>query len=505
MNFKINPLLLGITSTVFCSHNVMAAEQQKPNIVFLFVDDLGYADVGFNGSKYYETPHMDALAKQSLVFENSYAYPTSSPSRAALLTGKQSFRTGVYTVPVLEKGDNHENVFSRWTVEQKHQVYAEPLKSVGYKSIHIGKWHIVGPDPLNELKREFPLKANLTQPDAGNFDWVALHKSAEVQKYYPHGKGFDENVGGTFRGDPALEMGGYKSETKGYKAPFSNPFIVNKSTDEWLTDRLTNEAIGFMDRNKKSPFFINLHFYAVHNPIVARDKESFDKFMKKEGDPITGQGIGNKKATMAAYATMIESVDKNIKRIVDYLDENGLRENTIIILSSDNGYNGGVSSNNNFRGAKGYIYEGGVRLPTFFNWPTKITARRSSVPISLLDYFPTFLSLAGVNNYSDSMDGNDLTPLFKKDACKFKNRPIFWHVASQYKHGACSAMRKGDYKLIQFLKDGSIELYNLKTDPKEAHDLAVEQPKIAKKMLNELVNWRKVNHAALPPNSVLKY
>ena len=506
MNFKsqVNPFFLGLTTTLLSAQTAVAAEKVKPNIVFLFVDDLGYGDVGFNGSKYYETPNMDALAKQSLVFENSYAYPTSSPSRAALLTGKQSFRTGVYTVPVLEKGDDQENIFSRWTVEQKHEVYAQPLSEVGYKSIHIGKWHIVGPDPLNELKMEFPLKEKLKQPEPGDYDWVALHKSAEVQKYYPQGKGFNENVGGTFRGDPAFELGGLKSVTKGYKAPFSNPFITPKPSDEWLTDRLTDEAIGFMERNKKGPFFINLHFYAVHNPILARNKELYDKYLNKPGDSLSGQGFGPRHEHMAAYATMIESVDQNVQRILDYLDKNGLRENTIIILSSDNGTNGSVSKNSNLRGDKGYIYEGGVRVPTFFNWPNRITPRRSLTPISLLDYFPTFLSLAGVKNYKDVMDGNDLTPLFKKEDCKFKNRPIFWHIASQWKHGTCSAMRKGNYKLIQFLKDGAIELYDLTKDPKEEHNLSIEKPEVAKKMLNELVNWRKKNKAPLPPNSILK-
>ncbi|WP_404309548.1 sulfatase-like hydrolase/transferase [Neorhodopirellula lusitana] len=137
-----------------------AMGETKPNIVFILVDDLGHADVGFNGSTYYETPNIDALARDGLIIENAYMYPTCSPSRTALATGKQSFRTGVYTVPVLEKGDDRENIFSRWTVGEEHTMYSQPLADAGYKSIHLGKWHLVGPYPKEELAMKFPLKKN---------------------------------------------------------------------------------------------------------------------------------------------------------------------------------------------------------------------------------------------------------------------------------------------------------------------------------------------------------
>ncbi len=363
-NFSIFKFFLCVGLLVVNAGNSIAQKNiLKPNIVFLFVDDLGYADVGFNGSKYYETPAMDKLASQSLIFSNSYTYPTCSPSRAALLTGEQSFRTGVYTVPVLEVGTNQENIFSRWTVDKSHTVYAEPLAEAGYKSIHIGKWHIVGPDPINELKLPFPFTQKLSQPEPGDFSWLAAHKTPEVQTYYPEGRGFVKNVGGTYRGDPALEEGGYNSKTQGYHAPFSNPFITPKPTDKWLTDRLTDEAIAFMDENKSTPFFINLHFYAVHRPITSSSDVLLAKYMNKPGDTVLGQGLGKNRNEMAKYATMIESVDQNVQRIVDYLDQHGLRENTMIILSSDNGYNGGQSSNNLMHGSKGYIYEGGIRVP----------------------------------------------------------------------------------------------------------------------------------------------
>jgi len=475
-----------------------------PNIVFILVDDLGYGDVGFNGSKYYETPAIDRLAAQSLVLDYAYMYPTCSPSRAAFFTGKQSFRTGVYTVPVLEKGTYRENVFSRWTVELKHRFFSQELEAVGYQNIHLGKWHVVGPYPMRELSSTFPLKAKLTQPDPGDFSWVPQHKTPAVRAYYPEGRGFKKNVGGTYRGDPALEVGGYKSRTGGYFAPFSNPFIEPKPDDEWLTDRLTDEAIEFMDQHRDQPFFINLHYYAVHRPTRARSPELLRKYLGKPGDPETGQGIGKRRAEHAAFATMIESVDDNVQRVVDFLNRSGLRKNTVIFFTSDNGQNPSQSVNHRLRGAKGEVYEGGIRVPAFVNWPGKIKARRSRTPVSVLDYFPTFMDLAGIE-YSGELDGDSITPLFEGDSAHLRNRPLFWHIASRWKHGACSVIRQNHHKLIQFHKNGDVELYDLRSDPREEHNLARTRPALVERLLDRLTEWRKTNRAPLPPESSLPY
>lgn len=475
----------------------------KPNIVFILVDDLGYGDVGFNGSTFYETPAIDKLANEGLVMDNSYMYPTCSPSRTALFTGKQSFRTGVYTVPVLEKGTDQENIFSRWTVGLEHTGYSEPLSDLGYKMIHIGKWHLVGPYPTEELAMDWPIKKKLTQPSPSDFSWVESHRSEAVKPYYPEGRGYLKNVGGTYRGDPALEIGGYQSETGGYFAPFSNPFLEQKSTDEWLTDRLTDEAIAFMEEHKEEPFFINLHYYTVHRPLRSRNEKLYKKYMNKPGDPLTGQGLekGEKKDYVARYATMIESLDDNVERIVHYLDEKGLRENTVIIFTSDNGHNN--TSNNKLRGSKGMIYEGGIKVPTFVNWPGKIKAARTKVPILVTDYFPTFMDLAGID-YKGILDGNSFTSLFDGSADKkLLERPLFWHIASQYKHETCSVIRKGNYKLIQFLANGKLELYNLLDDPTESIDLSETEIEVKNALLNELVTWRQKNNVLLPPNSTL--
>ncbi|MEQ9289094.1 MAG: sulfatase [Cyclobacteriaceae bacterium] len=497
-----NIILLVINWCLLTANTGQAQPQTRPNIIFILVDDLGYADVGFNGSVYYETPALDALAKESLVLDQAYMYPTCSPSRTALFTGKQSFRTGVYTVPVLEKGDAQENIFSRWTVGREHPIYAEALADVGYKSIHLGKWHIVGPYPEKELAMDWPIKEKLGQPDPGDFSWVRTHKSAAVRQYYPEGRGFVKNVGGTFRGDPALEAGGYKSEAGGYRAPFSNPFIEPKPDDEWLTDRLTDEAIAFMDDHKNGPFLVNLHYYTVHRPIKSRSQSLYEKYMAKQGDSVSGQGIGKKKERTASYATMVESMDDNIGRVIAYLDKNGLRENTMIVVTSDNGYHSIASSNDQLRGSKGEIYEGGIKVPALVNWPGKIKPRRSKVPVSVVDYFPTLLDVAGID-YADELDGQSLTPIFQQDVEPYLERPLFWHLASQYKHGTCSVIRKGPYKLIQFLADGRLELYHLENDPLESRNLVETNPETVQGLLANLVNWRKANNVPLPPNSIL--
>ncbi len=496
----MNRRLIALTTALVCG--AALAAPSMPNILFILVDDLGHADVGFNGSTYYETPNIDKLANSGLVFQNAYMYPTCSPSRTALATGKQSFRTGVYTVPVLEKGDDQENLFSRWTVGAEHTMYSQPMAEAGYQSIFIGKWHLVGPYPKEEMAASWPLKKKLSQPAPADFSWVPYHKE-HCNMYYPEGRGYLANIAGTYRGDPALEEGGYKSETGGYFAPFSNPFMDEKNPkDKWLTDHLTTKAIEFMEAHKQGPFFVDLHYYAVHNPLRARSPELLEKYMEKPGDPVTGQGMGTRKEEAAKYASMIESLDDNVGRLVDYLDQQGLRENTLVIFTSDNGFNGGDGVNNLIRGSKGYIYEGGIRVPAFVNWPGKVNARRTETAIHAIDFFPTFMEVAGIT-YAGPLDGQSFVPLFQDENKALQERPLFWHLASQYKHGTCSVIRKNDMKLIQFLANGELELYDLKSDPKEEHNLARSRPELTRQMVTELSGWRTRNQVPLPPNAVV--
>jgi len=494
--------MLALAAIGFSSAPLVGAE--KPNIIFILADDLGWQDVGFMGSKYFETPHLDALADDSLVLENAFMYPTCSPSRAAILTGKQSFRTGCYTVPVLEKGKPQDNIFSRWTVGEEHPVFSQPLKEAGYKLIHLGKWHIVGPDPASETG--YPFQKKLGQPGNGNLSWLESHQSPEIQKYYPIGRSFDENVGGTWWGDPARGYDkGYNAPGGGYVAPFKNPFIEDKEDDGWLTDRLTDDAIDFIERHKDGPFFVNLHYYAPHRPSIPRDEALQAHFMKKAGDPSTGQGMvsGKKKKEVADYATMIKSIDDNLKRITDYLDKAGLRENTVIVFTSDNGFNGLQSSNKNLNGAKGNVYDGGLRVPAMIHWPSVIDASRNDTPVQGLDLFPTFLELAGVGDYQGTLDGDSWVPLMNGE--KLAERSLFWHIASTYKNPPCSIIRKGKWKLIQYLKQGNIELYDTEADLAESKDLSRSHPEMAQQLRRELEDWRRQNKVPLPPSSSLPH
>jgi arylsulfatase A-like enzyme len=478
-----------------------ATAGSKPNIVFIIADDLGWQDVGFMGSQWFETPVLDRVADESLVFSQAYMYPTCSPSRAAVLTGQQSFRTGVYNVPVLELGNASDNIFSRWTVGREHTLYARVLADAGYKLIHLGKWHIVGPHPEEE-EREYPFHQALTQPPSGDMSWVEHHRSPGVQAYYPTGRGFDENIGGTWWGDPARgHEKGYHAEGGGYVSPFKNPFIADRVDGEWLTDRLTTEAIEFIERNKDRPFFVNLNYYAPHQPTVKRNQAWFDHFMQKPADPVTGQGHGRREE-IAAYATMVKSIDENVGRIVDVLDKEGLRDSTIIIFTSDNGFNSSQSETSVLRGSKGTVYEGGLRVPALINWPNVVAPGRSATPITGMDYFPTFLELASVDDYRGQLDGQSLVPLLKREA-GWRPRSLYWHIASRYKSPPASIVRDGDWKLIQYLLDGTVELYNLKDDLGERRDVSAEHPDVTKALVQELDTWRRENSVPLPPGSSL--
>jgi arylsulfatase A-like enzyme len=510
MNYVIKAifivLLLIVSQQVLSasySKKIDAANEKLPNIIFIVADDLGWQDVGFTGSQWFETPNLDQLASESLVFDNAYMYPMCSPSRAAMMTGQHSFRTGVYMVPVLERGTSENNIYSRWTVTHDSPMYSELLKQKGYKLSHIGKWHLVGPHP--EQEKNYPFKKALKQPANGDFSWLNAHLGAEVQQYYPTGRGFDENIGGSFWGDPARGYSqGYRSQSGGYKPPFKNPFIEQKASDEWLTDRLTDEAIDFVTRHKSQPFFINLNFYAPHRPTVSRSDTLLRHFMDKAGDPKTGQGVTNdqaQKENIAAYATMIKSIDDNIKRLLDYLTVNNLRENTLIIFTSDNGFNSFQSVNKNLRGTKGSFYEGGIRVPMLVNWPKQIDAGQVDVAVTGLDYFPTFMELANIDSQSLVLDGNSLLAVFKGK--KLAERSLIWHLPSAYKNQPATVIRRDSWKLIQYHLTDEIELYNLTSDLAEKHDVSGQQPKIVSQLLNELKQWRKVNKVPLPPNTVI--
>jgi len=481
------------TATILLLTEVASYSNEKPNIVFIMADDLGYQDVGFNGSKWFETPHLDALAKESVVFQNTSMYPTCSPSRTAIFTGKHSFRTQVYTVPVLEKGKPNDNIYSRWTVEKKHKFYSQPLNEAGYQLIHLGKYHVVGPYP--EKETSYPFDKKLSQPANGDLSWVEAHKE-EYKDYYPLGKGFHKNVGGTFWGDPARGYDkGYKAEGGGYRTPYKNPFIEEPKDDIWLTDHLTNEAIKFMDDNKDKPFFINLNYYTPHRPTVATSPEALNKYQAKAKDTTTGQH-GKFKKEIAGYATMVENMDENVGRLIKYLDDSGQRKNTIIIFTSDNGHNGLQSGTTQLRGSKGEIYEGGIRVPALLSWKGKVQPSIKKENITVLDFFPTFLDAAGIENYDDDLDGDSFLDIAQNE--KNEERTLFWYLGSQYIHGTCVMIKQGPMKYIYFLKTGKEELYNLERDPAEKQNIAKTDIETAKGFNEKMRAWLKGNEVPLP-------
>lgn len=481
-----------------------SASAKPPNIVFILIDDLGWGDVGYNGSQWVETPNIDKLAANGKVFNNAYMYPTCSPSRAALATGKHSFRTQVYNVPVLENNNSRNNIYSRWTVEAKHKFYSQVIESKGYQLGFFGKWHLVGPNP--EQEKNYPYATKLTQPDNGDTGWIAKHKSDEYDVFYPRGRGYSKNVGGSWWGDPARGYDkGYKSTSGGYHAPFKNPFIEDKNTDEWLTDRLTDEAIEFIDNNQDQPFFVDLHYYTVHRPSVARSQKLLEKYQNKADEALTGKSADHPRES-AAYGTLVENMDDNVGRIIAHLEESGLRDNTVIIFSSDNGFNSIQSTDKRLRGSKGTIYEGGVKVPLVVNWPNKVKPGQNNTLISVVDFFPTFADIAQTKiQKTDALDGQSFWPIATDKISADKDKAIFWHLASGYKHGPVSAIRWQDWKLIQFVNSGKLELYNLKSDMAEKNNLADVNPNIRNELLNQLVEWRKSNQVPLPAASNLTF
>ena len=437
----------------------------KPNIIFILIDDMGYKDLGCYGSKYYETPNIDKLASQGMLFTDGYTCgPNCAPTRASLMSGQYTPRHGVITVGKSERGPAHLRklipIPNKTTLDTNVVTIAEALKPAGYRSACIGKWHL-GNDP----------------------------------QLGPEGQGFDVNVGGYRAGHP-----------KSYFSPYHNPQLTDGPKGEYLTDRLTDEALRFIGDNKNKPFFLYLPHYAVHTPIQAK-KQRIEKYKTKQGS----NGQNN-----PTYAAMIESVDEGIGRILSRLDELGLKENTLLIISSDNGGVGGyrelgingkeITSNAPLRGGKGMLYEGGIRVPLIVRWPGIVKpGTRCKTPVISVDFYPTLLEIAGATTASGQiLDGRSIVPLLKQ-ASGFNREAVFWHFPAylQGRDGTwrttpVGVVRKGDWKLLEFFEDGRLELYNLRDDISEKHNLAEQKPQIAEELHELLKNWRKSVGARVP-------
>jgi len=428
-----------------------SSPQRKPNFVFILIDDMGFKDLGFMGSRYYETPNIDKLAGEGVVFTNAYSNaPNCAPTRACLMSGQYTPRHGIYTVGTSERGQSKLRKLiptpNETNLDSKVVTIPDALKPGGYTSACIGKWHLGGKSPYRPVDRGFDVA-------------------------------FERNHRGHFSKD-----------------------------GEYLTDRLTDEAIKFIEAGKSGPFFLYLPHHAVHTPIQAKE-QLIEKYKKKE--PTAAHNN-------PTYAAMIESVDYSVGRVMAKLDELGLRDNTVVFFFSDNGGYANATSMVPLRGSKGMLYEGGIRVPMIVRWPGVISPGGvCEEPVIGIDFYPTMLEMAGIPQPSGhTLDGRSIVPLLKGGRT-LNRKAIFWHFPAYleaynekqwpWRTTPAGAVRQGNWKLIEFFEDGKVELYNLKDDLGEKNDLAGTMPEKAKELQRTLVQWRRSVNAPVPTEKNPQY
>jgi arylsulfatase A-like enzyme len=445
--------LLAILSLSIIASVLAAGEQAaKPNVVLILADDLGWTDLGCFGSDFYQSPHLDQLAREGMRFTANYSACTvCSPTRAALLTGKYPARLHVTDwIPGLPP-ENPKLIVPEFTKFLRHEetTIAELLHEAGYATASIGKWHL------------------------GD------------EAYYPDKHGFDLNVAGTEAPQPR----------PGYFAPYNIATLPQGPAGEYITDRLGSEAVRFIRAQVKAeqPFFLYLPHFAVHTPIQARPE-----LVAKH----KGRGREGNRHVNAAYAAMIDSLDQTVGRIRETLAELKVSDRTIIIFTSDNGGRVPTTSNAPLRVGKGSCYEGGVRVPLIVHWPN-VTAANSTcdVPVITMDLFPTILEAVNLST-RPAVDGLSLVPLLRRTG-SLPDRPLFWHYPhyQHYQQGGTTpygAIRRGDHKLIEFYDDMRVELYNLRDDPGEQRDIAASEPGLANRLREQLHRWRGEVQAQMP-------
>jgi len=431
--------------------------KNKPNILLINIDDMGWRDVGFMGSEYYETPNIDALAADGMIFTNAYAASANcAPSRACMMSGQWTPRHGIYTVGTSERGKSETRKLfpteNKVILPDSQYILTEALKDAGYTTCHAGKWHL-NDDPTTQ--------------------------------------GFDVNIGGSHAGNPGS-----------YYPPYKNvPALKAPSDDYYLTNLVMDKTLDFLNSMEEQPFFMYYSPYAVHTPI-----HPVKKLLPKYEDKPEWNGQNN-----AKYATMVENLDIQIGRMIANLEESGKLKNTFILFISDNGGLYKVTKQWPLRAGKGAYYEGGIREPMFAYWKDKIKAgTKSEVPVTNLDFYPTILEVAGIEKPADKiLDGKSILPILKGKGT-LKERPLFWHFPIYLEGGneetqdpvfrtrPGSAIRLGDWKLIQYFENNDIELYNLKDDLSEENNLAESNTEKAKELLKLLENWRNETNAPVP-------
>lgn len=424
------------------------------NIVLILADDLGWTDLGCYGSDLYKSPNIDGLASDGMRFTANYSACTvCSPTRAALLAGKYPARLHVTDwIPGLPPS-NPKLIVPDFTkhLPLEETTIAERFHDLGYATASIGKWHLGGPE------------------------------------YYPEHHGFDLNIAGTDQPRPQ----------PGYFAPYDIDTIKQGPQGEYITDRLGEEAVNFIRAHAEGPFFLYLPHFAVHLPVQAKKK------ITEKYQPLVHEGMRH---TNAKYAAMIDSMDQTVGLIRETLDELQLADDTIIIFTSDNGGRIPTTSNIPLRAGKGSCYEGGVRVPMIVFWPDQTTpGSECDVPVITMDLYPTLMDMIGRPIDVGACDGVSLVPLLQQTGA-IAERPLFWHYP-HYQHYQLEgttpygAIRRGDYKLIEFYDDMRVELYNEREDIGERENLAERSPEIVKSLREKLHSWLRDVDAQMPtPN-----
>ena len=459
---------LALATTALACAPLGSGEAERPNVLFLLVDDLGWTDVGCFGSSFYETPAVDQLAAGGLRFTNAYAAcPVCSPTRASLMTGKYPQRFGITDYISPNRGNQPEK-WKRATpllpasyadrLPHDEVTLAEALRAAGYATFFAGKWHL-GPEG-----------------------------------WWPEDQGFDVNRGGIDRGGP---YGGKK-----YFSPYGNPRLADGPEGEHLPDRLARETVAFVTEHRDRPWLAFLSFYSVHTPLMARAdlREKYERKPAPVVEPawgVEGERKVRRVQDHAVYAGMVEAMDQAVGTVLGALTTLGIEDRTIVVFTSDNGglstSEGHPTSNLPLRAGKGWLYEGGVREPTIVRWPGVTTPGAvTDAVVTSPDFFPTLLEACGLPAPTAS-DGTSFVPVLRGRAVD--RGPVFWHYPHYGNQGGSpgAAVRDGDLKLVHFFgaggSEGRVELYDLAADLAEEHDLAGERPEDVARLRGLLDAW----------------
>ncbi|MBL6843395.1 MAG: sulfatase [Verrucomicrobiae bacterium] len=457
---KIKSVLTVLCSLLICDA-LHAQSSERPNILFIFLDDFGWKDTGYMGSDFYETPHLDRLAREGMIFTQAYsAAANCAPARASLLSGQYTPRHQVFNVGTRPRGKTKHRRLNHIpgtdTLRTDIQTWAHRIQKAGYRTATMVKWHL-SDDPI------------------------------------PYG--FDVNVGGTHSGGPP----------RGYYPPHGKvPGLQDVPDDEFVTTTLSRRAVSFIESSKDQPWFLYLTMFAVHTPIQAK-KDLLDKYEAKT----PGRLHHN-----AKMATMIQAVDDGVGRIAAKLEELGLTHQTAIVFFSDNGGYGPATDMAPLKGYKGAYYEGGIREPFFVKWPGVVEAGTiNETHIIGVDLYPTFLEMTGATAKDGQVqDGLNLVPLFKGGT--LSERSLFWHFPAYlqsyggkgpfeqrdplFRSRPVGVVRHGDWKLMEFFESGDLELYNLKQDIGESRNLANSHPETLRKLHGIMKEWRQKTGAPIP-------